>query len=133
MLNSRPTETHFPSTVSEMEIVVLIRSKSVSPGQCLPDAARDGKKKAPEFQTQSCVVRSSQPLAWPLRMPHRPQITSQLSSAAWQNLLHATLADRLKLLMDIFSSTISSAKVSAPLAMAPTNTQQLSCGFNVSM
>jgi len=51
---------------------------------------------------------------------------SHASSAAWQNLLHATLADRLKLLIDIFSSTNSSANVSEPLAIAPTNTQMLS-------
>lgn len=57
---------------------------------------------------------------------------SHTSSAAWQNLLHATLAEREKLLMEIFSSTIESAKLSVPLAIAPTKTQMLSFGPNVS-
>ncbi|KAG7148211.1 hypothetical protein HYQ46_002927 [Verticillium longisporum] len=60
------------------------------------------------------------------------QRTSHESSAAWQNLLQATLADKLKLLMAIFSSTRPSANVSAPLAMAPTKTQMLSFGPSVS-
>lgn len=54
------------------------------------------------------------------------------SSAAWQNLLQATLAERLKLLIEIFSSTYSSAKLSVPFAMAPTNTQILSLSPNFS-
>jgi hypothetical protein len=53
-------------------------------------------------------------------------IMSQTSSAAWQNLLQATLAEREKLLMEIFSSTRASAKLSSPLAIAPTKTQMLS-------
>ena len=121
-----------------MEIQMLIRSKSASPGQKAyayptPPETEGKKNILPKSQTQSWSAGSSQPLVVICGRLNRPQITSQLSSAAWQNLLHATLADRLKLLMEIFSSTISSAKVSAPRAMAPTNTQQLSSDDSVSM
>ena len=56
------------------------------------------------------------------------QTMFQSSSAAWQNLLHATLALRLKLLMLIVSSLYKSAKSSFPFAIAPTKTQILSRG-----
>lgn len=57
----------------------------------------------------------------------------QASSAAWQNLLHATDAESEKFEIEIFSSTNSSAKLSVPFAMAPTKTQILSSLFSFSM